>query len=255
MGAESRLTIVQGQFGPEHNRILTADREPHKESHYETHRTLEKIWDDASFYFDIPEYLREVYRKKGQRVEVLDSGCGIGRLLGQLKQGISEYAIYRREETSPGYGRPVMIGIPADPGLGDMIRTTGVTLSREHAERARELDLEVDEMIIGPLEQHAFDRQYDLIIDYAGAAFYFPHRAMPVYRRILAPDGTLFVKLMFDWEKELAGGNAERARSFKAERLLEENGFKPVVQDWYNFVVKVPGVDLDFPIQKWSGTK
>lgn len=192
---------------------------------------------------------KESSYSEGRVLEVLDGGCGYGRMLHELKIGIPAYAIHTHEEIREGYYRSLSVDIPEDPGLGDAIRTTGITLDQQHAERAESLGLDIDEMIVGSLENHRFDRKFDFILDYTGSAFYFPRRAMPLYRELLQPDGILLVRLMFDYESEISGSPK---RVFKSQDIIKENGFHVIINDFFNFVLSLEQKHKDeLPIQQW----
>ncbi|MBI4018036.1 MAG: hypothetical protein HY368_00295 [Candidatus Aenigmarchaeota archaeon] len=237
-----KITRVRAPLGPEHERIREADVT--LPQGYKAWRHFEDIWKGSEFYFDIESYVNALHWRKKRPLELLDSGCGSGKVLGQLKQGVRAFTLYRSVSLGvyPGYYQDVPFKVPESMGLKERARITGVTLHEEHSESAENNGL--DELIIGPAERHAFDRQFDVILDYAGPAFYFPSRAIPLYRGIIQPDGILIVWLMWDWEKGLITGDFSR-ETFNREELLERNRFRILAKDEYNFIATPSKESMD----------
>jgi SAM-dependent methyltransferase len=126
-----------------------------------------------------------------RQLEVLEGGCGVGSALHQLKNGMVQG--YSPEKTYEG--------------LGDKIRTSGVTLTPEHAIVA--IDQGTDEVFVGPIDRCPIaEDSFDFIYDFCGAAYYDPDAALSVYGRVLKPGGLAFVRL-FEAQSEHAGGIGE----------------------------------------------
>lgn len=195
--------------------ILRMDRDPYSTQEYRTNRVL-AVNNFAGF--DFFRHLWELAdREPDRRLEVLEGGCGEGRALAQLKRGgkIDSKTEYK--------------------GLVQRIRTTGVTLYEGHLGRARQFDdnSRPDEMIVGPIEHYAFDRQFDFIYDFCGAAMRFPETVIPVYGNLLATDRLAFMRLM-------TGAMPQR----QPEQLFEQSGFEIVKQNGSRFAT------MDFVVRK-----
>ena len=147
----------------------------------------------------------------------MEGGCGQGRALEQLKRGgkLDSKTEYR--------------------GLGHNIRTTGVTLYEGHLKALRQIpeELRPDEIIVGPIEQHAFDREFDFIYDFCGAAMHFPESVIPIYQKILRNDRIAFMRLM-------AGAKPKG----RIEQIIEQSGFEIINQGGSRFAT------MDFIVRK-----
>lgn len=207
-------TIIKARLSQQHARYLLADACVTELGQYKASRGMDELVDNK-IGFDFYSYLNNLCAQNPNRkIEVLEGGCGQGWALCTLKRGLP----YR-----------------GTAGLGDKIRTTGVSLSLHHAELARESEesYRPDEMIIGPVEQCTFDRQYDFIFDSVGAAFYFEEKVISVYSRLLKRGSFAFLRLLAGTEKKL-----EWLRN-----LFEQNGFEVIKEggDWrghMDFLVK-----------------
>jgi hypothetical protein len=182
----------------------------------------------SSLDYDLFDCLQRL-SKHGSRLEVIEGGCGIGSALVDLKRGITvgytaeeqkfldDKRIPREEFNAfmtariTGTAPPKTSRQTVHPdlswhwrivhgrsyqGLGDRIRTTGVILAKRHAEIASAVGepYGIDEMVVGPLEHHQFNREFDLVLDYQGAAFHSPREVLPVYCRLLKPSRLGFVR-------------------------------------------------------------
>lgn len=208
-------TIIQ--YTPSDEQLLTVklDGDPYSTPEYRTNRILAV---NNFVGFDFFKHLWELTEQNpDRRIEVLEGGCGEGRALAQLKRG-------GKIDSKTEY-----------TGLGQRIRTTGVTLFEGHLDRARQLDdnSRPDEMIVGPIEVHTFDRQFDFIYDYCGAAMRLPESVIPVYGNILAIERLTFVRL-------LVGAMPEG----QAEKLFDESGLEIVKQNGSRFA------SMDFVVRK-----
>ena len=179
--------------------------------------------------FDFFDYLRRLYNRLGNQLYIIEGGCGVGNALVDLKRGVEvnltseERTLLRQlyisqEEISAHfmaakagkvYERP-QSSVPAEllwhwkyvdgthrKGLEDKLHTTGVTLTKRHADTAFSVEerYRIDEMIVGPIEQHHFEREYDFVLDFKGAAFHFPRQVIPIYGQILKDFRLAFVRL------------------------------------------------------------
>lgn len=140
---------------------------------YKVNRTLHDIKEQLSLKVNLLELIANIYGKQKRVVEVLEGGCGEGVTLLQIKAAFA-----------------------------DKVRATGITLSSKNVEAAlRNMQRpKIDELIIGPLERHEFDRQYDFILDVFGPNYYFGIIYDPncpiisTYGRILAKGGEALIK-------------------------------------------------------------
>ncbi|PIR80060.1 MAG: hypothetical protein COU25_02170 [Candidatus Levybacteria bacterium CG10_big_fil_rev_8_21_14_0_10_35_13] len=208
-------TFVRSQRYIELEAILKFDKNPYSTQEYRTNRELVV---DNFIGFDFFKHLWELAENNpNRRIEVLEGGCGEGKALEQLKKGgkISSKTEYR--------------------GLGQRIRTTGITLFDGHLEMARQKPEEVrtDEMIIGPIQFHKFDRKFDFIYDFCGAAMHFPESVIPIYQKILRNDRIAFMRLM-------AGAMPKSP----PEQLFEQSGFEIIDQGGNKFAT------MDFIVRK-----
>lgn len=130
-------------------------------------RNISEIEGILSHKFLFETHLLELSRRfaHAKKLEILDSGCGNGNALGDIK----------RLHT---VGRIV---------------TTGITLQEKHVPYLQLNN--VDRVIVGPAESHTFDSEYHFILDFFGASYYSYEEVMPVYSRILAPKGTALLSL------------------------------------------------------------
>lgn len=235
-----------------HKNQLVIDRDPHADpkfgfpSTYRVHRDIAKILEETYICFNFFRYLEDVYQELGRPLEVLEGGCGYGVALRDLKSGVTglgelsrmPYKELRWTEQGSWYFERYTGD--SFPGLGTKIRTTGMSLCREHAEVAagvREQN-RIDEFIIGAIGQYPFNRRYDYIVDSYGAAFYFPEEAIPVYGKILTPDGIVFMKLDVYSEEERR----------KLTALIENNNLEVVANrgsgSYTDFICKGTGLPL-----------
>ena len=195
---------------------IVLDQKPYESIAYRTDRSLAV---DNFINFDFFNHLQDLKSELGRRLEVLEGGCGQGIALRQLKKGgrISRESDYEY------------------PGLGQDIRTTGVTLSKRHIEAAKKVaeEVRIDEMIVSPLETYDFDRQYDFIYDFCGAAMHFPEDVIPVYGKILMPNRLAFIRLM-----------TGAMPSQLPKKLFDENGFEILKQNGNKFAT------MDFLLKK-----
>ncbi|MBI2652245.1 hypothetical protein HYX00_02160 [Candidatus Woesearchaeota archaeon] len=150
--------------------------------------------------FNVFGHLESVYQRKSNgKVEVLEGGCGVGAALEDLKTGVG-HLTPNFEVKSDFINVPPWKRLPNgyQPGLVGKIYTTGVTLSPRHVDIASRVKepFGIDEMVVGPIEQHNFQKEYDFIFDLCGAAFYFPEEVIAVYGRILKRGELGFLRLL-----------------------------------------------------------
>ena len=171
---------------------------------YPITRGLNDIARGNNLGFDVINHLARAIEERGSPLEVLDGGSGAALALADIKNA-----------------------------FGNQVRTTAATLNPAHLRLMQQLPegLRPDEVVIGPIEYHAFTRQYDFILDYLGAAFYFPGEVLPVYGRVLRPRGRAYVRLpLYDHVVSdrigLNGGKFEAAKDLLRECGLEIELFK-----------------------------
>src|ERR1700722_13336065 len=131
------ITKVEGIVSERYSSLCRYDLYPYATATYRIDRGLafgaHGEPPERDIDFNPFEYLHSLIgQTESAQIEVLEGGCGEGRALRQLKQGAwRNYPVRRAYE-----------------GLGDNIRTTGVTLSLEHALVAERYG--IDEVFVGP---------------------------------------------------------------------------------------------------------
>jgi len=164
---------------------------------YKVSRSLLDISERSILKVDLIAEMTTLVNTKSRVIEVLDGGCGTGFTLEQIKLRL--------------------------PGK---VRTTGLTLNEQHLEASTRYEYQIDEMIIGPIQEHKFNRQYDFIVDFLGANFYFPMEIIPIYGKILSLGGECFVKFPLQ-PAELARDQSKRCFSSDLgsyAKFFNENG-------------------------------
>lgn len=204
---------------------------------YKDDRTLLDIGFMTNIDFDIFAHLRQQYGELGRRLEVLDGGCGYGFILRDLKRGFKPDRRALMNSIKNPLGKSLREGVE---GLGEKIRTTGVTLNQDHVNFniKNQEENQIDEIILSPLERYPFSRNYDFVFDFTGPAFYFTFEAMPVYGRILQKGGFALLRIPF-YAKPISNDvpcswSSEEARKKKIENLdsfLAECGMKRLIDD------------------------
>jgi len=168
---------------------------------YFVDRKLKNILLMLGLKFDWYAFFEETYQKRKSPIEFLDSGCGEGYALVDFRHY-----------------------------LGDKARLTGITLNPKHVQAIQALPekLQPDEVIVGPLEYHLFDRQFDFILDYLGPAHYFPAIAIKKYGQILNNTGIAITKLpLYDHNIADRVGNTTN-KVTGAEQLLRKSGLEVI---------------------------
>lgn len=144
--------------------------------------------------FSFEKHLKFVRKRfpEAEALEILDGGCGEGAALWDLKQIAAK--------------------------LGITIRTTGITMDREHK---KSMNSHVDEIVIGTVQnffqQEDHSGQYHFILDYNGALAADDNPdtnkqgkiIIPIYARILAPRGTALLTAS-NLDLDLLRGNGLR---------------------------------------------
>lgn len=190
--------------------------------------------------FDIFAHLRRENERLGRRLEVLEGGCGYGIVLIDLKRGFkpndSKYITVPKNTLGTLWRNGI-------EGLGNKIRTTGVTLNLSHVEfnlGMSEKEWQIDELILAPLEDYPFNIKYDFVFDFTGPAFYFTKTAIPVYGRILQRGGFALMRIPFyvepirDRRVNYCSLSCEEGRKNKIgnlDRFLAENGMERIKDD------------------------
>jgi hypothetical protein len=167
---------------------------------YKVDRGILDVWKLCYTQLDIFDHIRGLIVKNEKRIpRVLEGGCGIGKLLEDLKRGVQVPSpISEVDPRSRATVQEWKAGLAGQnfPGY-EHIHTTGVTLSRSHADIAESTDVRyrVDEMLIGPIDCHPDGEPYDFVIDFNGPARYYPTEAIRTYGRLLERGEYGFIRL------------------------------------------------------------
>ncbi|MEK6949526.1 MAG: hypothetical protein AABX34_04845 [Nanoarchaeota archaeon] len=191
-----KVTFVNGTLDRRHLEAIKDEDVP--QPLYPIDWGMADIIKDALLEFDFFDYLKRLYDRSGTQLYVIEGGCGIGNALVDLKRGVS--IVVREDEPSHSHQHRWKLQSLSGrhfQGLEDKIHTTGATLTRRHADTASSVEepYQIDEMIVGPIEQYPFERKYDFALDFKGAAFHFPQQVIPVYGRILKDGSPAFIRL------------------------------------------------------------
>ncbi len=240
-----KITMLNGPGFPPHMRdfhlraadwdrraldyLLHYDKTDIQRPDYRIDRGMAEVMGNSLVAFDVFEHLRNLHKQLGEPVEVIEGGCGLGNSLVDLKRGITFAEL-------PGNETP-LIELPFHTyrwrnglagrrfeGLAGKIRTTGVTLSLDHANIAKmaEEPYRIDEMAIGPLNMCRTGRNYDFFLDFYGAGFYSFDDALPAYAALLKPGGFGLFRT-----NDLIKGDMTTKRNFIREvgfDIIDENG-------------------------------
>ena len=154
-------------------------------------RGMTAILSDMPFAFDFFAHLNMLSKNLGRPVEVLEGGCGEGRALYDLKKGWPVEL-----GTTPYQSRAVVdwqASLPESfPGLGNSIRTTGVTLESNPTVVGKRRPGNV---FIGPIQKLPAHQKYDFLLDFLGPAFYATTDALPTYARAAQPGALAYLRL------------------------------------------------------------
>lgn len=185
--------VTNVPLGPTHFQFLKREQEylknstipnpPFEGPGYRINRGLDDLAEQShlSVSVNLFRQLERLIKETDRVVEFLEGGCGEAVTLTQIKKAFAE-----------------------------KVRVTGITLNSRDIEPVLKNPTEpkIDELIIGPVETHKFDRNYDFILDFFGANYYFGAKyengcpIISTYGRILAPGGMVFVRFN-DSEVEL----------------------------------------------------
>lgn len=161
-----KITHVQRPAGAWHLAHLRLEEV--KPKRYFADRGLKDIMITLALNPDLGAHFEAAYQEKGAPLEFLEGGCGQGKTLADFRRS-----------------------------LGDIARFTGITLNPKHVEAMQRLppELRPDEVIVGPLEYHEFDRKFDFIFDHLGAVYYFPATALRKYSQIISEKGMILTRI------------------------------------------------------------
>jgi SAM-dependent methyltransferase len=192
----------------EQERFLERDNHPDPEfGSYRVDRGMDEILSESVLPFNYFEYLNKLAANKGDRVEVLEGGCGIGNALVDLKRGLKSFGLditMRDWSIMDPDVQKLIESLVAKPlkGLGNKIHTSGLTLSPQHVEVALGVEdvYRLDRIIVGPLDVYSFTTKdrYDFIFDRFGPAMYFREEAIRAYGRLLKPGAQALLRLSVD---------------------------------------------------------
>jgi len=219
------VKFVDGPFSPLHEQAIKDEIE----GKYPVSNGLHDIGLNTGF--NALYYARDLSNDWENPLNILEGGCGTGLALIELKLGI--YAIHHYTS------------------LEGKIHTTGVTLTPQHAEitnqRRVNPELQLDEMIVGPIELFPFENQYDMILDYFGAAFHFPREVLPVYGQVLKPTGISSVRLMIGDQY-----SGKPLSVWGIKELISENGLvissEKINEKFVDFKLRSEKVENNTPI-------
>lgn len=205
---------------------------------------------DTLMEFDFFGYLQRVYGRSGSQLYIIEGGCGVGNALVDLKRGVKVDVPENELDYTPPQLRRKLIHVNGRyyDGLEGKIHTTGVTSTRRHVDTASSVEErhQINEMIVGPIEQYTFEREYDFVLDFKGAAFHFPRQVIPVYGKILKDLRPGFVRLHTG--KQYTGEQLE-FEDFR--KLFYQSGFEIVSHTDY----KLPLVDFLVESNKMMATR
>jgi hypothetical protein len=189
-----------------HRYALDFDANNTQSSSYRTDRGMEIILSTSYLPFNHYEHISQLRRQITDRpVEVLEGGCGLGRALRDLKQGI-----FFSGELSPAQEqayfservrrwREGLVGSKLS-GIPEGVHTTGITLSSVHRDAIRRGGYahKIDHLIVGSLDDYAWDTKdrYDFIYDAFGPAMHSPLEAISCYSMLLRREGTADMRFL-----------------------------------------------------------
>lgn len=220
------ISRVEGNY-PHHAIFASHDTGLKPDSGYEVRRGMRHVLHTLRVDFNPYVYLRQlVWAQPGIKPRVLEGGCGHGEILADLKRGI--YPIHPFSLDQGPIERTVNFRYPdpyliSEPGLGNSIHTTGVTLSEQHAMIIGAIDpsAQPDHLMIGPIGVQHFDSQAEMILDFYGAAFHRPEEALSVYSHVLKDSGLVLMRFPTNTDRpqeevDRAIRTELRARSFES---------------------------------------
>lgn len=147
-------------------------------------------------------------------LEILEAGCGYGFALDDIKRKVRSR------------------GLEA--------RTTGATLDEKHSSTTGKTRDQIDELIIGSVQQHfkegKFTTRFHFIFDFFGAIFFDRNgtQLIPIYSQLLVPGGELiYVDMMLDpriWGDSHSGIAKHSGIRNEALARLKTNGLRTIEQ-------------------------
>ena len=184
---------------------------------YNEQRGVRDIEDIFCNMFSIKEVLQEIAERfPMETIRVLDSGCGECKTLGEIKD--------------------FFVGLDRD------IHTTGITLQEDHIEWADRN--QVDQLIIGPVQNYQFPDRYHLVIDIFGPTRWEKlEDILPIYGEIVTNGG---IMIFIDPSLPFGNGNTPEQITIP---LLEEHSMAVRMSG----VIK--GTSGEFPILFWLAEK